>query len=88
LSKILYKNNNELVAGGYDNIPLSFKKNGKTWYKISQLKFLGIKDYEGCKMKIIRNLVHGLSHDKEMQLKAKSRRRPVKWSTPHFNNIT
>jgi actin related protein 2/3 complex subunit 1A/1B len=43
LSKILYKNDNELVAGGYDNIPLSFKKNGKTGYPIIQLIILGIK---------------------------------------------
>lgn len=55
LTKILYKNNNELVGGGYDKIPMNFKKNGKVWEMSGTYE----KGYEGCKMAIIRRLVEG-----------------------------
>lgn len=32
---LLFKNDNELIAGGYDNRPVLFAKTGKKWFVVS-----------------------------------------------------
>jgi len=84
LVSLVHKNDTELIGGGYDCLPMHYKKDGYQW----KLEGWYEENSNGLKMQLTRKPVESNARQIEIRTQAKSRSKPTKWNPPHFTVIS